>query len=78
MTASQLIGMNIRYAVYRNQLYFDVLEIKALLPNKKFPAEKIKQLPIGGRVTNTIKASDIQNMTDFDKNIVQFMKVKKQ
>ncbi|QEE50331.1 MULTISPECIES: hypothetical protein [Flavobacterium] len=76
LKSSQLIKLNVRYAVHENELYFDVLEIKDLFPEKKFPPDKIKSLPIGGVYVNTIRAEDIEDMTDFDKTMVQFMKAK--
>ena len=76
LTQSQLIKLKVNYAVYENELYFDVLEVKQWFPEKKFPPDKIKSLPIGGVFKNTIKIQDVEDMTEFDKNMVRFMQAK--
>jgi hypothetical protein len=73
-TASRLIKQKVRYTVHENELYFDVSELKQLYPNLKFPPDKIKQLHVKGVSTNTIRPQDVEEMTDFDKKVLQFMK----
>lgn len=70
-TAAILLKQNVRYAIENGILYFDVQEVKQLHPKYKFPPEKIKQLAVGGIYTDVIKPEDIQEMTDFDKKILQ-------
>lgn len=76
LTQSQLIKLKVNYTVYKNELYFDVLEVKEWFPDKKFPPDKIVSLPIGGLYRNTIRVKDIEDMTEFDKNMVRFMKAR--
>jgi len=68
---STLIKQKMRYSLFEGELYFSVDDIREHYTTLKFPPEKIKQLPIGGVYANTIKVSDIQEMTDFDKKILQ-------
>jgi len=77
ITASKLIKLKVRYGVHENELYFDVLEVKQLYPEVKFPPDKIVKVAIGGVYTNAIRPQDIEEMTEFDKSIVQFMQAKK-
>lgn len=72
-----LIAGDIPYAKYEDDLYFDINEIRKKHEDIKFPPDKIKMLPIGGIIVNTIRAEDIEEMTEFDKLVVQFMKTKK-
>ena len=74
--ASTLVKQ-VRYTIHESELYFDVNEVKQLYPNLKFPAEKIKQLPIGGIYVNSIRQQDIEEMTDFDKKVLQLLRFKK-
>lgn len=74
--ASHLIKQKVRYTIHEDELYFDVLEVKKFYPDKKFPADKIKSLPIGGIFTNVIRPQDVEDMTEFDKTMVKFMQAK--
>jgi len=76
LNRTQLIKLNVSYAVYENELYFDVLQVKEWFPDKKFPPDKMKSLPIGGVYANTIRIQDIEDMTEFDKTMVRFMQAK--
>ena len=68
---STLINQKVRYSIFENELYFAVDDIKALYTNLKFPPSKIKQLPVGGVYANAIRIADVEEMTDFDKKILQ-------
>lgn len=72
-----LISEGIPCAKHGDELYFDINEIRQKYEDIKFPPDKIKMLPIGGIIVNTIRAEDIEEMTEFDKLVVQFMKTKK-
>jgi len=68
---STLIKQKVRYSIYENELYFAVDDIREHYSDLKFPPDKVKKLPIGGVYANTIKILDIEQMTDFDKKILQ-------
>lgn len=76
-TQIELIVENITWVIHEGEHYFDVNEVKQKYDSVKFPPDKIKKLPIGGVLVNVIRAEDIQEMTDFDKKVIQLLKYKK-
>lgn len=71
LTEQKLVKENIRYTNNEGNLYFYVEDIKKKYKDLKFPANKIKQFLIQGVHINTIRLRDIQEMTEFDKKILQ-------
>lgn len=69
--------LNISYVEHEREFYFVVSEIKEKYEDLKFPPDKIIQLPFQGMLVNMIKERDIQEMTEFDKKVIQFLKYKK-
>jgi len=74
---SNLIQLNVKYGTYENELYFDIEEIRRLFPDLRFPPDKIKEVIMGGVSAKGIKQNDIQELTDFDRNMVKLYNFKK-
>lgn len=76
-TYTELMLQNITWIIHEGEHYFVVNEIRQKYADLKFPPDKMVKLPVGGFMVNVIKAEDIEEMTEFDKNVVKFMKHKK-
>jgi hypothetical protein len=68
---ARLLNENVGYTEHEGKKYFVVEEVRYAFPHTKFPREKIKNLPIGSFLRDTILASDVQEMTEFDIKILQ-------
>jgi hypothetical protein len=74
---SQLIKLKVDYGVYENELYFDIEQLRELYPDLRFPPDKIKTVFINTVAKEGIKQQDIQELTEFDKNVIKLYNFKK-
>lgn len=70
-TATHLINLKVRYGTYENELYFDIEQIRERFPDLRFPPDKIKEVLIGGVSTKGIRQQDLQELSDFDRNMIK-------
>lgn len=71
LTETGLLQKKVSFTQHEGNLYFDIEEIREAFPHTKFPKEKIKKLPIGTFIKDTIQIKDVQEMTEFDLKILQ-------
>lgn len=76
-THTTLIKQKVKYGVDNNEPYFDVDELREKYPNLRFPSDKIKIVSIGGINRNGIRVQDIQELTDFEKNLTKLYNFRK-
>ncbi|MBA9072597.1 hypothetical protein GGR22_000723 [Flavobacterium gossypii] len=77
ITSAILLSKKVPFVRKDKVLYFSIEGIRKYYPHAKFPADKIRNLVVGVMPTAVIKPSDIEEMTEFDKNIANMMKFKK-
>ena len=75
-TEKMLIEAGIGHTEYGNppETYFSVKEVKLKFPDVKVSAKNVMPMAIGDGLVPSVKAIDIEAMTDFDKSIMQTVK----
>lgn len=73
ITKEDLDGKNIRNTIRDGTKYYHIEDIRKHFPYTKYPADKILLI----EEKAAIRFEDIQEMTEFDKNIYNLMKNKK-
>lgn len=73
ITEEALEGKHIGNTIRDGTKYYHIEDIRKYFPYTKYPADKILHI----EETAAIRFEDIQEMTEFDKNIYNLMKNKK-
>lgn len=77
LTTAKLLKLKIDYGIKDSEIYFKVEEIRKLFPDLRCPPDKILSLNIDGKIQEGIKATDIKELSEFDKKMIQLYNFKK-
>ncbi len=68
---------NIKSKTEDGETYYEIEGIKNHFPDLRFPPEKVKQVLINYSLKDGIRQEDIQELSEFDKNVIKIYKFKK-
>lgn len=77
ITDGKLIRQKVRYGVYDSHLYFDIDEVSLKYPDVRFPPDKIREVFMDGMLRKGIRAQDIKELSEFDKQMIRLYHHKK-